>query len=147
MAFDYSDIPPNETQQLRLIAQRIKKLLPTIIPTIIQVGTHLEEAKALLPHGRFGAYCLEEMDISDKSAQNYMNLARLSRTQDPAELAQLAAGAAYELAAKSTPERWFRRFCPTCVLDMQFLRMTSKSVLPKPGAVCICSRSIRSLIC
>lgn len=105
MAFDYSDIPPNETQQLRLIAQRIKKLLPTIIPTIIQVGTHLEEAKALLPHGRFGAYCLEEMDISDKSAQNYMNLARLSRTQDPAELAQLAAGAAYELAAKSTPER------------------------------------------
>ncbi|OSJ17133.1 hypothetical protein BST63_24505 [Bradyrhizobium canariense] len=104
MAFDYSDIPPNETQQLRLIAQRVKKLLPTIIPAIIQVGTHLEEAKSMIPHGRFGAYCLEEMGISDKSAQNYMNLAKLARSQDPAELAKLAAGAAYELAAKSTPE-------------------------------------------
>src|SRR3954463_12430055 len=104
MAFDYSDIPPSETQQLRLIAQRVKKLLPTIIPAIIQVGTYLEEAKAMIPHGRFGAYCVEEMGISDKSAQNYMNLAKLARTRDPTDLAKLAAGAAYELAAKSAPE-------------------------------------------
>jgi|tagenome__1003787_1003787.scaffolds.fasta_scaffold20934896_3 hypothetical protein len=33
-----------------------------------------------------------------------MNLAKLPRIRDPADLAKLAAGAAYELAAKRTPE-------------------------------------------
>jgi|tagenome__1003787_1003787.scaffolds.fasta_scaffold20934896_2 hypothetical protein len=66
MAFDYSDIPPYETGQLQLIAQRVKELLPTIIPIIIELGAHLEKAKAMIPHGRFRSYCREEMDISDK---------------------------------------------------------------------------------
>jgi hypothetical protein len=104
MAFDYSGIPPYEAMQLRLISKRVKELLPTIVPMIIELGTHLEKAKPMLPHGRFGAYCKEEMGISDKSAQNYMNLAKLARTREPADLAKLNAGAAYELAAKNTPE-------------------------------------------
>jgi hypothetical protein len=104
MAFDYTGILPGDAMQLRLISKRVKELLPTLIPIIIEIGTHLEAAKRLLPHGRFGAYCDEEMGISDKSAQNYMNLARLARTRDPSDLAKLSAGAGYELAARNTPE-------------------------------------------
>ena len=104
MAFDYSGIPPYEAMQLRLISQRVKELLPTMVPIIIELGTHLEKAKRMLPHGRFGAYCEEEMGISDKSAQNYMNLAKLARNRDPDDLAKLNAGAAYELAARNVPE-------------------------------------------
>jgi len=104
MAFDYSGIPASDAMQLRLIARRIKELLPTVIPIIIQIGRNLEEAKAMIPHGHFGAYCWEETGLCNRSTQNYMNLAKLARSRDPADLAKLAAGAAFELARKKTPE-------------------------------------------
>jgi hypothetical protein len=104
MAFDYSGIPSFKAMQLQRIARRVNELLPTVIPIIIQIGEHLAEAKAMIPHGHFGAYCKDEMDICNKSAQNYMNLAKLARTRDPGDLAKLPARAAYKLAAKDTPE-------------------------------------------
>lgn len=104
MAFDYAGIPPEQTTQLRMIARRAKELIPCVIPIIIELGRRLEVAKAILPHGRFGCYCKEEIGISGKSAQNYMNVARLARVRNLADLEKLAPGAAYELAAKNTPE-------------------------------------------
>lgn len=104
MAFDYSSIPSFKATQLQRIARGVKELLPNVIPIIIQIGTLLEEAKVMIPHGHFGAYCKDEMGINRKSAQNYMSLARLARRRDPADLAKLDPGGAYELAAKTTPE-------------------------------------------
>jgi hypothetical protein len=102
--FDYTGITPEDATELRRIAERVKRYLRKVVPVIIELGAELEAAKARLPHGEFGAYCVDECGVDPRSAENYMNLAKLARIHDPADLAKINLKAGYKLAASATPQ-------------------------------------------
>ena len=43
-----------------------------ILSYAIEIGRRLEEAKAMLPHGEWGAWLKKELDFSQSTAQNFM---------------------------------------------------------------------------
>jgi len=69
---------------------------------ILAIGKELLIVKDLLGHGRFGEWLKAEFDWSEKTAQNYMSVARAFASA-PAAAAQFPANVAYKIAAKSTP--------------------------------------------
>ncbi len=68
----------------------------------IETGRDLIEAKAILPHGEFGAWLQENFNWSESTAQNFMNAARL--VDKSPVVAMLAPSAVIALAAPNTPE-------------------------------------------
>ena len=47
-----------------------------ILSYAIEIGRRLEEAKAMLPHGEWGAWLKRELDYSQSAAQNFMKVYR-----------------------------------------------------------------------
>ncbi len=47
-----------------------------ILSYAIEIGRRLEEAKAMLPHGEWGAWLKKELDYSQSTAQNFMKVFR-----------------------------------------------------------------------
>ena len=47
-----------------------------ILNYAIEIGRRLEEAKAMLPHGEWGAWLKKELDYSQSTAQNFMRVFR-----------------------------------------------------------------------
>ena len=47
-----------------------------ILSYAIEIGRRLEEAKAMLPHGEWGAWLKKELDFSQSTAQNFMRVFR-----------------------------------------------------------------------
>ncbi len=47
-----------------------------ILSYAIEIGRRLEEAKAMLPHGEWGAWLKNELDYSQSTAQNFMKVFR-----------------------------------------------------------------------
>jgi len=47
-----------------------------ILSYAIEIGRRLEEAKAMLPHGEWGAWLKRELDYSQSTAQNFMRVFR-----------------------------------------------------------------------
>lgn len=101
--FDYSNFSRADAVLLREISGHIRALVRRTIPLIIEIGDHLTKAKEHLPHGSFGLYCIEELGICLRSAENYMGLAELAKVHSPNLLSRLPARAGYKLAKKSTP--------------------------------------------
>jgi hypothetical protein len=90
-----------------------RSLLQTLLPggkfrirtrgtqTIISIGADLIQAKAAIGHGNFGAWLATEFGWSERSAQNYMQAAKVFPKS--ATVAELPPTAVYRLAAPSTP--------------------------------------------
>lgn len=70
---------------------------------IIQIGERLIEAKELLPHGAWLPWLAEEVEFSERTAQNFMRLAREWR--NPQALADLGKEKALKLLILPVEER------------------------------------------
>ena len=102
--FDYSTLISVDTDRLRNNATRVRLLLKAVTPAAIEIGDIIADARDKIPHGMFGSWCVAELGIERRSAQLYMNLARLAATHGREKVEKLPLTAAYRIAARSTPE-------------------------------------------
>lgn len=100
--FDYDGVPSMKAAALRAEASRIRKLLRSTVPTIIEVGHALFAAKEQVGHGKFSDWVDAECGFSLSSAENYMRVAEKFGDKI-ATVANLSPTTVYRLAAKSTP--------------------------------------------
>src|SRR6476660_4382777 len=84
-------------------AAEIYRLSKRIIADIIEIGRHLTEAKAEAGYGHFGQWLKQEFDWTDRTAQRFMNVYELSRS-NPTRVSDLdlPMRALYALAAPGT---------------------------------------------
>lgn len=68
----------------------------------LKVGLALKRQKDRLPHGMFGPWIEAEFGMSDQTARNFMNVAKVYADKSQT-VGDLAPRALYELAAPSTP--------------------------------------------
>lgn len=91
---------PAEDKPLDLITEEILFYKRQAGGAIIEIGKRLLEAKAQLGHGEWLPWLREKVDISERSAQGFMRLAReYSKSADVADL-----GASKALALLALPE-------------------------------------------
>ncbi|UQR62336.1 DUF3102 domain-containing protein [Bradyrhizobium sp. C-145] len=101
--FDYSSLPPSDADALRVIAERLRDLIPNATSLVIEIGDLLRAAKSKLEHGTFGQYCLDKVGIEPRTAENYLALSDLAKVYPSSDLAKISARTAYKMAAKSAP--------------------------------------------
>lgn len=98
--FGMNGQPPAEDKPLDLITEEILFYKRQAGGAIIEIGKRLLEAKAQLSHGEWLPWLREKVDISERSAQGFMRLAReYSKSADVADL-----GASKALALLALPE-------------------------------------------
>jgi hypothetical protein len=69
----------------------------------MRIGTYLDGAKVRLPHGQFTDWLNAEFDMSERTAENYMSVARKFASKSEL-ISDLPPSLLYKLAAPSTPE-------------------------------------------
>lgn len=95
-------IPMNKLITHKQLAAIVKRINERNSAYAIETGKDLLKAKAMLKHGEFGPWLKSNFGWSAKTAQNYMNAARLAEKNE--KVALLKPAAAMALAAPSTPE-------------------------------------------
>ena len=96
--------PPQETfRDLEIIESEILIYKRNAGQAIIEIGKRLNEAKAQLSHGEWLPWLREKVDISERSARDFMRLAR--EYSKSAEIADLGASKALALLALPVSER------------------------------------------
>ena len=104
--FDYSRLEPQLAKQVSDRAQRIRQRVKKTVEGIIEVGKELLTVKALLPHGRFGAWLKTEFGWGERTAENFMNVAeRFGAKYEIIADLMLQPTAAYLLAAPTVPDQ------------------------------------------
>jgi hypothetical protein len=95
-----------KAQALAAHADAIRTIGRRIIADVIEIGKRLVEAKGLVGHGGWLPWLNREFGWSDKTAENFMNVHRLTKFEKFSNLADLTidASALYLLAAPSTPD-------------------------------------------
>ncbi len=69
--------PERTTETVALEIRTLQRQAQGIILSYaIEIGRRLEEAKAMLPHGEWGAWLKRELDYSQSTAQNFMRVFR-----------------------------------------------------------------------
>ena len=91
------------TRTIETITAEIVALKADAGKAIIGIGERLIEAKEQLGHGEWLPWLTEKVDFSERTAQNFMRLAREWR--NPQTLADLGASKALTLLALPEPER------------------------------------------
>lgn len=92
-----------EARNIEAITSEILDLKKTAGAAILTIGQRLIEAKGLLSHGEWLPWLTGQVEFSERSAQNYMRLAR--EWSNPQALADLGAAKALALLALPEPER------------------------------------------
>jgi DUF3102 family protein len=100
--FDYAAAPVDRDAELAMLVARIKASRKRHIEAVHDIGAALLRAKELLGHGNFLPWLQAEFRWSERTANNYMSIARFFKGKT-ANFADLDIGAAAALAAKSTP--------------------------------------------
>lgn len=96
--------PPQEPfRDLEIIESEILIYKRNAGQAIIEIGKRLNEAKAQLSHGEWLPWLREKVDISERSARDFMRLAR--EYSKSAEIADLGASKALALLALPVSER------------------------------------------
>ena len=62
------------TRTPEVIAAEVRALTATVLTNVIEIGRRFAEAKALLPHGEFGAWLENSTGYSQRTANNFMRL-------------------------------------------------------------------------
>ena len=71
------EVPPRTAGTVALEIRTLQSQARGIILSYaIEIGRRLEEAKAMLPHGEWGAWLKRELDYSQSTAQNFMKVYR-----------------------------------------------------------------------
>ena len=68
--------PAETTRDIEAVTGEIIHLKQALARNIVDIGLRLIEAKAMLPHGEWLPWLEERVRFSEKSAQNYMRVAR-----------------------------------------------------------------------
>jgi hypothetical protein len=95
IGFDYAALDPEIAEEARATAARIQD---RVQKSISDTGSDLIAIKAKMPHGSFGAWIKAEFQMSDSTAQNYMNAARYLEGKSP-NFGVLPPSAIYALAS------------------------------------------------
>lgn len=101
--FGMNGQPPAEDKPLDIITEEILFYKRQAGGAIIEIGKRLLEAKAQLSHGEWLPWLRDRVDLSERSAQNFMRLAR--EYSKSAEIADLGASKALALLALPESER------------------------------------------
>lgn len=64
------------TRPIEVITQEINFYKSQAGNAIIEIGKRLHEAKLTLPHGAWGAWLQNEVEFSERTAQNFMRIAK-----------------------------------------------------------------------
>lgn len=105
LSYDYTQVDENVRKQVVDAALQIHVDSATTINNIINIGHQLITIKSLLPHGQFADWLSIEFSLSQRMAQNMMNVAREYNTPDKrSNVSLFSAGVLYLLAAPSTPD-------------------------------------------
>jgi hypothetical protein len=99
VAFNYASLDPDVAVGAREAAQRIQTRLRN---DIIEIGRDLIAVKERMEHGAFGAWVRAELQITMRSAENYMNGSRLLARKSET-VSHLPPSIIYALAAPSAP--------------------------------------------
>jgi len=102
--YDYSRIPEQDRETVRAAAVEIKTHLRTTVEEMIHVGQALIEVRDRIPHGQWLPWLADEFALGERSASDFMNVARRFGGADAANYAQLPGSALRLLAAPSTPD-------------------------------------------
>jgi len=94
--------PESYPPEIADLTQKIKKIQGQELEARVQIGLGLSRAKELLAHGQFRPWVRREFRWSERTASNYMELARHYEGKT-AKFADLDLGTAMALIAKSTP--------------------------------------------
>ena len=108
MAFDistYTDASrePDAVRDIGTITTEILRLKQDAGNAILSIGQRLIEAKAMLPHGEWLPWLTEQVEFSERTARNFMRLAREWTNRQA--LADLGAAKALTLLALPPEER------------------------------------------
>ncbi len=103
VGFNYEQLETKVADKVRNAADRIRERIKKTVEDIIGVGNDLLAVKEALPHGEFLPWLKAEFGWSERSAQNFMNVAEQFKSAKIADL-PIQPSAAYLLAAPSVPE-------------------------------------------
>lgn len=98
-----SSLEPKETRDIETITAEILTLKQNAGDAIIGIGQRLIEAKEMLPHGSWLPWLEEQVEFSERTARNFMRLAREWTNRQA--LADLGAAKALTLLALPPEER------------------------------------------
>jgi hypothetical protein len=101
--FDYTKMNPSTADFLRGAATVIRSCQEGWAREVIRIGTYLCGAKVHLPHGQFGDWLKAEFEMSERTAENYMSVARKFASKSET-VSDLPPSLLYKLAAPSTPD-------------------------------------------
>jgi hypothetical protein len=99
IAFDYSALDSALADDARTVADRIRGRLRS---ACLDTGRDLIGMKDRLGHGHFGAWLKAEFDITERSAENYMNAFKFLEGKSET-VSYLPPSIIYKLAAPSAP--------------------------------------------
>lgn len=108
MAFDISKFAaehqaPSAERSIETITTEILQMKEDAGNAIIGIGQRLIEAKSMLPHGEWLPWLTEQVEFSERTAQNFMRLAR--EWSNPHAVADLGARKALMMLALPADER------------------------------------------
>ena len=89
------------TRPIEVITEEINFYKFQAGSAIIEIGKRLCEAKQCLPHGTWGAWLRDEVEFSERTAQNFMRIAR--EYQNPQMITDLGNSATKALMLLSLP--------------------------------------------
>jgi hypothetical protein len=101
--FDYSSLDTATSDFVRQQTGDIKVLMKRAAQDIFEVGQKLISVKSRLKHGQFGEWLYAEFAWTERTAQQFMNVARQFKNENFSDL-QFAPSALYILSAPSIPE-------------------------------------------
>lgn len=104
LGFDYSQVDEGIRDQVRDAAQKIRAYGESLKGSMIAIGKRLQEVKYMLPHGQFETWIEVEFGLSQRTAQNLMNVAKVYGERKSEIVSFLPDAVLYALAAPSTPE-------------------------------------------
>lgn len=103
LRWDYNQVSPTDRKAVEDAAVDILANGQRLQQSAVAIGERLIGVKRFLPHGLFGDWCATEFHMSQKTAENMMNVAR--EFGDKIETVSILTDSAmYMLAAPSTPE-------------------------------------------
>ncbi len=100
--FDYAGVPTENVAEITKLVSRIRAMHKRHLEAVYEIGADLLRAKELLGHGNFLPWLQTEFRWSERTANNYMSIARVFQGK-AANFADLDLGTASALAARSTP--------------------------------------------
>lgn len=72
------EVPANDQRDIHVVTTEIRQLVNQYrritVAFAVEIGRRLVEAKALLPHGEWGDWLREQVDFSQRTANNFMRV-------------------------------------------------------------------------